>query len=70
LSRLQILDVDEAIAARYGVLKADLQRQGQVIADFDLLIAATALVHGLKLVTHNRRDFERIPGLVLDDWLR
>lgn len=70
LSQLEILPIDAAVAERFGVVKTDLQRQGQVIADFDLLIAATALVHAVTLVTHNTRDFIRIPGLVLDDWLR
>jgi tRNA(fMet)-specific endonuclease VapC len=40
-----------------------------MIADFDLAIAATALAHGLTMVTHNTRHFNRVPGLVLDDWI-
>jgi tRNA(fMet)-specific endonuclease VapC len=35
----------------------------------DLMIAAVALVHNLTLVTHNRADYQHIPGLRLDDWL-
>jgi tRNA(fMet)-specific endonuclease VapC len=70
LSQLETLQVDGAVAERFGAIKTNLQRQGRVIADFDLLIAATALVHAVTLVTHNIRDFARIPGLVLDDWLR
>jgi tRNA(fMet)-specific endonuclease VapC len=69
LSGITVLPVDEAIAARFGELKASLQAAGTVIADFDLLIAATALVHNLRLVTHNTRHLARIPGLLLDDWL-
>jgi tRNA(fMet)-specific endonuclease VapC len=34
------------------------------------MIGATALVHDMTLVTHNRRDFQRIPGLRIDDWLK
>lgn len=69
LAGLSVIDVDEAIAERFGVLKASLQAAGQVVADFDLLIAATALEHNLTLVTHNTRHFARIPGLALDDWI-
>ena len=42
-----------------------LRRQGQLIPDLDLLIAATALAHDLTLVTRNRHHFERIPDLRL-----
>jgi tRNA(fMet)-specific endonuclease VapC len=67
--RVAVIPIDEHIAERYGQVKAALQHAGQVIADFDILIGATALVHGLTLVTHNTRDFRRIPNLVLNDWL-
>lgn len=69
LSGLQVIPVDEAVAEQFGTLKAELQATGQVVADFDLLIAATALVHTLQVVTHNTRHFARIPGLAVDDWL-
>jgi tRNA(fMet)-specific endonuclease VapC len=45
--------------------RADLRRSGQLIADLDLLIAATALHHDLTLLTRNVRHFARIPGLRL-----
>lgn len=50
-------------------LYADLYSRGQLIPDADLLIAATALEHGLVLATNNSRDFSRIPGLAIDNWL-
>jgi tRNA(fMet)-specific endonuclease VapC len=53
----------------FGRLRALLRRGGQLITDFDLAIAATALAHGLTVVTHNTRHFSRIPGLLLDDWM-
>ena len=59
---------DRASAERYAELRADLQRQGQIIGGNDMQIAAIALVHGLILVTHNTREFSRIPGLSLEDW--
>jgi hypothetical protein len=53
--------VDAAI--EYNHFLSVLRRRGQLIPDFDLLIGATALHHELTVLTINRRDFERIPGL-------
>jgi predicted nucleic acid-binding protein len=47
---------------------ANLYRQGQLIDDADILIAATALVHDYRLVTDNVRHFARIPNLVVENW--
>ncbi len=51
-----------------SVLYANLRNQGQVIADNDIMIAATALTHNLILVTHDKH-FDRIPHLILENWL-
>lgn len=61
---------DRTCAERYAELRADLQRQGQLIGGNDMQIAATALAQGLILVTHNTREFSRVPGLQLEDWQR
>ncbi|MCC7474350.1 MAG: type II toxin-antitoxin system VapC family toxin [Pirellulales bacterium] len=53
-----------------GKLNGHLLRQGIVVSQPDLMIAATALVHDLTLVTHNTRDFQHVPGLRLEDWLQ
>ena len=65
LGRYVILDVSDAIAEEFGAIRATLRRQGNLIADMDLLIAATALSHDLTLVTGNTRHFTRVPGLRL-----
>lgn len=59
---------DEAAAVIYGDIRAYLDKQGTPIGGNDLLIAATALAGELILVTRNIREFERVPGLKLEDW--
>ena len=55
-------------ADRYGELRAQLRQQGAQCGEMDTMIAAHALVNKLTLVTHNTRHFERIDGLLLEDW--
>jgi tRNA(fMet)-specific endonuclease VapC len=63
-----IIPVSEPIMERYGVMKANLMKQGQRLEDFDLVIAATALHFGYTLVTGNIRHFNRVSGLRIDNW--
>lgn len=58
-----ILDVTDAVAEVFARIRADLRRQGNLIPDMDLLIAATAITFDLQLLTRNIRHFERIPAL-------
>lgn len=62
------LPVDDKCLEHAGRIRADLQRVGKPIGPYDLLIAATAVAHDLILVTHNTRAFERVAGLMLEDW--
>lgn len=66
--RLVLLPVDKKVSERFGALRSLMEVKGEPRADFDLLIAATALVHNLRLVTLNLRHFEGIPGLELEVW--
>jgi tRNA(fMet)-specific endonuclease VapC len=59
---------DDACAAEYGRIRADLAARGTPIGPNDLLIAATALSNNVILVTHNSSEFSRVPGLRLEDW--
>jgi tRNA(fMet)-specific endonuclease VapC len=61
---------DDYCAEEYGIIRAELERAGTPIGPNDLLIAATTRVHGLVLVTHNTREFSRVPGLQIEDWER
>ena len=63
------LEVTMDVARKFGQLQAALLDAGTPAPALDLLIAATALIHGLTLVTHNSQDYTNIPGLTLDDWL-
>lgn len=69
LLALEIAPFDEAAAAAYGAVRAGLQRQGCPIGPLDTLIAAHALACDAVLVTNNRREFDRVPGLVVEDWM-
>lgn len=64
----RILPFDSTCARIYGNARAHLEKQGLVIGGNDLLIAATCLAHGATLVTHNVREFKRVPGLPIEDW--
>ena len=64
------LPFDDDAAAIYADIRADLEVQGTPIGQFDTMIAAIALAHGLTLVTHNTAEFARVPGLQLVDWER
>ncbi len=68
VQHFEILSIDPALEA-YGRLKYQLEKQGQPIDDFDLLIAAIAKQSSLILVTHNTRHFSHIPELMIEDWL-
>ena len=65
LARLTLMPIDDAIMERFARNRADLRRQGQLIPDLDLLIAATAIHHELILLTRNVQHFARIPELTL-----
>lgn len=64
----EIVEFDTASADQYARIREHLSAAGTPIGPNDLLIAATALAHGLTLVTHNTEEFSRVPGLAVEDW--
>lgn len=62
-TQVKILPVDEAIMKMFAQTKANLEKAGNRIPDFDLLIGCTAKVMNLSLHTNNKKHFARIPGL-------
>lgn len=69
LSPLTVLDYDLNAAQHYGELRAHLEKQGTPIGPLDQQIAAHALALGITLVTNNVREFERVPGLRVENWV-
>ncbi|EPL06258.1 tRNA(fMet)-specific endonuclease VapC [Pseudomonas sp. TH05] len=68
-ARLDVLDYDDEAAIHTGQLRAELARLGQPIGPYDQLIAGHARSQGLILVTNNLREFQRVPGLRVEDWV-
>ena len=66
---LEVADFDEAAAESYGSIRAALEKSGTPIGPLDTQIGAHALSRRAVLVTHNLREFRRIPRLVCEDWL-
>ena len=69
LTRLAILPVEMPVDDAYGTVRSDLERRGLMIRPNDLLIASQCLSLGLILVTNNTREFARVAGLTVEDWL-
>ncbi|MDP4076717.1 type II toxin-antitoxin system VapC family toxin [Acidovorax sp. A1169] len=69
LAPLTILPFDDAALWAYGDLRADLERRGTPIGSLDTMIAAHAVSQQALLVTNNSREFSKVPGLHLDNWV-
>ena len=70
LSALEIQPFEEPADRTYGALRVTLEKKGKAIGPNDLLIAAQALVLDSVVVTANQREFSRVPGLKVENWLR
>ena len=68
-ARLEVLPFDNQAAYHFGQIRAALYRTDQPIGPYDMMIAGQARVAGLKLVTNNVKEFERVPGLLLENWI-
>ena len=69
LSAFTILPFDEKDARIAGRVRAELVKSGTPIGPYDIQIAAQGLSRGLTVITHNTKEFERIPELKLEDWV-
>jgi tRNA(fMet)-specific endonuclease VapC len=70
LSALEIVPLQPPADVVYGILRAELERKGQLIGPNDLLIAAQALSLDHCIVTDNEHEFKRVPKLAVENWLR
>ncbi len=69
LSGVEVLPLDVQVDLHYAEVRVALEKMGQPIGHNDLLIAAHARALGLTLVTDNLREFSRVPGLAVENWL-
>ena len=68
-SLITVAPLPEAAGERYGQIRAALQASGQIIGNNDLWLAAHACAEGWILVTNNEREFVRVPGLQVENWV-
>ncbi|MBT4290105.1 MAG: type II toxin-antitoxin system VapC family toxin [Deltaproteobacteria bacterium] len=69
LSAIEIIPFKEPTDRQYAVLRSNLEKSGTPIGPNDMLIAAQAITYGLTLVTANIREFKRVQGIAVENWL-
>ncbi|MDB5526855.1 MAG: Ribonuclease VapC2 [Rhizobium sp.] len=69
LNRIEVLPYDDKASRHFGEIRAELERRGQPIGWGDFFIAAHARSLDLTLITNNVREFSRVPGLNVENWL-
>lgn len=67
---IPVLSLPDDAAHEYGAIRASLEREGRVIGNNDLWIAAHARAANLVLITNNEREFGRVPGLKIENWAK
>jgi len=67
-ARLGVESFNAQAAMHFGQLRAELAKSGRLIGPYDMMIAGHARAMGLILVTNNRREFDRVPGLRVENW--
>jgi tRNA(fMet)-specific endonuclease VapC len=67
---IPVEDLTRTVSEAYGIIRAALEKQGRVIGNNDLWIAAHAMSQGFVLATNNDREFLRVPGLSVENWTK
>jgi tRNA(fMet)-specific endonuclease VapC len=68
-ARLEVLAFPSKAAAHFGQIRADVERLGKPVGPLDMLIGAHARAEGLIIVTNNAREFRRLPGVRVENWV-
>lgn len=68
-AKIEVLSFDQAAAYHFGQIRSELLKAGRPIGPYDMMIAGHARSRGLVLVTNNLREFERVPGIRLENWI-
>ena len=69
LSPLEVAPFERSATIAYGRLRTVLEKKGQLIGSMDLLIAAHAVSLDVRLITHDVREFRRVPSLKIENWV-
>ena len=69
VARLEVMSFTPKAAAHHGQIRAQLERAGRPAGAYDMLIGAHARSEGLTVVTNNMREFERMPGVQVENWV-
>jgi tRNA(fMet)-specific endonuclease VapC len=69
IAELPVLPLEDSARTAYGQLRTTLERRGEVIGAYDMLIAAHALTLNATLVTNNEKEFNRVKGLKVENWV-
>ena len=69
IAPLEVIDYDSGVAETYGFVRSHLSKKGKLIGPLDMLIASHALHLRTILVTNNVREFQRVPGLSVENWV-
>ena len=69
-ARMEVLPFDNEAATHFGQVRTELAGSGKIIGPYDLMIAGHARSRGLIVVTNNLREFNRVPGLRVENWTR
>lgn len=70
ISLVNVLDFDEKAACHFGRIRAELYKKGKPIGPYDMMIAGHARSNGLILVTNNEKEFKRVEGLLVENWIK